>query len=124
MGLKNEKEIYLVGECFWGVEGYFRRLGGIIKTEVGYANGKTEETNHHELWKTDHVVAVYLKYDENKNALAEIIDHLFRIIDPTSLNRQGADIGRQYRTGIYSVDEEVLALVRELVDLKRPGYSK
>lgn len=124
LGNSSIKDIYLAGGCFWGVEGYFQRLDGILETEVGYANGKTEETTYENLKETDHVEALHLKYDENKISLTEIVDHLFRIIDPTSLNKQGGDIGRQYRTGIYSDDEGVLEKVRTLVDLKRKDYNK
>lgn len=124
LGRVSEKEIYLAGGCFWGVEGYFQKLGGIIDTEVGYANGKTEDTTYQDLKKTDHVEALKIKYDENKISLEEIIDHFFRIIDPTSLNKQGNDIGRQYRTGVYSTDEEVLEKVRQLIDSKRQNYNK
>lgn len=124
LGKKNLKEIYLAGGCFWGVEGYFQRLGGIVETEVGYANGKTEDTTYQDLKETDHVEALRLIYDENKISLIEIIDHLFRIIDPTSVNKQGNDIGRQYRTGVYSEDEEVLEEVRSLIDSKRDQYDK
>lgn len=124
LGNSSLKDIYLAGGCFWGVEGYFQRLDGILETEVGYANGKTEETTYEDLKETDHVETLHLKYDENKISLTEIVDHLFRIIDPTSLNKQGGDIGRQYRTGIYSDDEEVLEKVKSLVDLKRKDYDK
>lgn len=124
LGRPSEKEIYLAGGCFWGVEGYFDRLGGILETEVGYANGKTENTTYQDLKETDHVEALYIKYDENKISLTEIIDHLFRIIDPTSVNKQGNDIGRQYRTGVYSEDEEVLEEVRKMIDSKRENYQK
>ncbi len=124
LGTQSIRDIYLAGGCFWGVEGYFQRLAGILETEVGYANGKTAETRYQDLKATDHAEVLYLKYDENKISLTEIIDHLFRIIDPTSLNRQGADIGRQYRTGIYSTDAEVLKRVEELINLKRVLYDK
>lgn len=124
LGNASIKDVYLAGGCFWGVEGYFQRLDGILETEVGYANGKTEETTYEDLKKTDHVEALHVKYDENKISLTEIVDHLFRIIDPTSINKQGGDIGRQYRTGIYSTDDEVLEKVKYLVDLKRKDYEK
>ena len=124
LGSSSVKEIYLAGGCFWGVEGYFQRLDGILETEVGYANGNTEETTYEDLKKTDHVEALYVKYDENKISLTEIVDHLFRIIDPTSVDKQGGDIGRQYRTGIYSTDDAVLDRVKYLVDLKRKDYDK
>lgn len=124
MGGSDIEELYLAGGCFWGVEGYFDKLDGIGETEVGYANGKTVETSYQELPYTDHVEVLRLKYDKNKISLTEIIDHFFRIVDPTSLNRQGNDVGRQYRTGIYSESEETLARVREMIDSKRADYDK
>lgn len=124
LGLSSIKEIYLAGGCFWGVEGYFNRLDGILGTQVGYVNGNTEETSYEALKETDHVEALYIEYDENKISLTEIIDHFFRIIDPTSLNKQGNDIGRQYRTGVYSNDEEVLEKVRQLIELKKSDYPE
>lgn len=124
MGIKDKKEIYLGGGCFWGVEGYFQKLDGVIDTEVGYANGKTEDTVYEKLSETDHAEVLKVTFDENKISLTEIIDHLFRIIDPTSLNRQGNDRGRQYRTGVYSEDKEVLEKVKELISEKQKDYDE
>lgn len=124
LGLRNEKEIYLAGGCFWGVEGYFRKLDGVLDTEVGYANGKTDKTSYKDIKETDHAEVLKLKYDSNKISLAEIIDHYFRIIDPTSLNKQGNDVGRQYRTGVYSKDKEVIKSAKELIEAKKDLYQK
>lgn len=99
------KEIYLAGGCFWGVEAYFRKIYGIIETKVGYANGKVIETNYNLLKQTEHAETVYIRYDSNKIHLAEILDRFERLINPVSLNKQGGDIGVQYRTGIYYVDD-------------------
>ena len=100
--IKNENIIYLEGGCFWGVEGYFAQIPGVIGTEVGYANGKTKETNYHSINQTDHAETLKVIYDSNTISLEEILLHYFRIIDPISIDRQGGDTGRQYRTGIYS----------------------
>lgn len=124
LGNARTEEIYLAGGCFWGVEGYFRQLDGILDTEVGYANGKTEDTTYQDLKNTEHAETLYVKYDANKIALQEIMDHFFRIIDPTILDRQGNDIGRQYRTGVYSNSDEVLEEVKNIVESKRPLYDK
>ena len=124
LGVAKIEEIYLAGGCFWGVEGYFRQLDGILDTEVGYANGKTEDTTYQDLKSTEHAETLYIKYDGNKISLTEIMDHFFRIIDPTILNRQGNDIGRQYRTGVYSKSPEVLAEVSAIIDTKRELYDK
>ena len=124
MGSKSEKEIYLAGGCFWGVEGYFQRLNGILDTEVGYANGNTEDTTYEKIKNTDHAETLRLKYDENKINLTEILEHYFRIIDPTSVNKQGNDVGRQYRTGIYSKDEEVLKFAEEFIAEKQKEFKE
>lgn len=97
----NIKTIYLAGGCFWGTEYYFQNIKGILKTIVGYANGKTEDTNYEIVASTDHSETVKIYYDFSVISLTEILLHFFRIIDPHSVNRQGNDIGRQYRTGIY-----------------------
>lgn len=106
-GYKKKKVIYLAGGCFWGVEGYFTQLDGVLSTEVGYANGNSEETDYHSLKQTDHAETIRIEYNENVISLEELLLHFYRIIDPVSINRQGNDIGRQYRTGIYYEDEEL-----------------
>ena len=95
-------EIYLAGGCFWGLEKYFSRIEGVEETTVGYANGQVESTNY----QTDHAETVHLIYDEENISLREILLYYFRVIDPLSINKQGNDIGRQYRTGVYYVREE------------------
>ena len=117
-------EIYLAGGCFWGVEAYFAKIEGITSTEVGYINGKTEETDYRKLKDTDHAEAVYLTYDANIIKLEDILEYLFRIIDPTSVNKQGNDIGRQYRTGIYYTDENDLKIINDFMELKQSDYEK
>ena len=98
-------EIYLAGGCFWGLEEYFSRIAGVEKTTVGYANGQVESTNYQLIHQTDHAETVHLIYDEEKISLREILLYYFRVIDPLSINKQGNDIGRQYRTGVYYVRE-------------------
>ncbi|MCI5674764.1 MAG: peptide-methionine (R)-S-oxide reductase MsrB [Ezakiella sp.] len=119
MQMENEniKSIYLAGGCFWGVEAYFDRIDGVVEAINGYANGKSEETGYSFLKITDHAETVKIDYDFSKISLAEILLHYFRIIDPTSVNKQGNDEGRQYRTGIYYTSSEDLATI-----LKIYGY--
>ncbi|MGI6644457.1 MAG: peptide-methionine (R)-S-oxide reductase MsrB [Bacilli bacterium] len=95
------KTIYLAGGCFWGIEGYFKRLRGVIDTEVGYANGNSEDTFYCLLKETKHAETVKITYDTNIIRTAELIDRFFMIIDPFSLNEQGNDEGEQYRTGVF-----------------------
>ncbi|WP_373439202.1 peptide-methionine (R)-S-oxide reductase MsrB [Metamycoplasma equirhinis] len=98
-------KIYLAGGCFWGMQAYFSKIKGIIHTNVGYANGLTLETNYHNIKETDHAETLEIEYDENIINIAEIFERYLTLINPYSRNRQGGDIGRQYRTGIYFVDE-------------------
>lgn len=107
----NKKVIYLAGGCFWGVEGYFKKLPGVYETEVGYANGKTDDTDYSRISATDHAETVKVCYDKSVISLEEILLHYFRIIDPFSVNRQGNDIGRQYRTGVYYIDDNDLKII-------------
>lgn len=95
------KEIFLAGGCFWGVESYFAALPGVISTEVGYVNGHSSETTYKDLKQTGHAEAVKICFDSYILSLPELLFHYFRIIDPSSLNQQGNDVGVQYRTGIY-----------------------
>ena len=95
------KKIYLAAGCFWGTQAYFKKIVGVVNTKVGYANGKTEDTDYTRVSNTDHAETLMVEYDEKRISLRKILLHYFRIIDPTSVNRQGEDVGRQYRTGIY-----------------------
>ena len=113
------KEIYLAGGCFWGVDAYFSNLDGVLSTEVGYANGKTPTTTYEELYKTDFAETVKVTFDEEKISLEDILEHFYYIINPFSLNRQGNDLGRQYRTGIYSNNEKDLDFARDFLDQKQ-----
>lgn len=112
----NKKVIYLAGGCFWGVEGYFKKLPGVYETEVGYANGKTDDTDYANVAATDHAETVKVCYDKSKISLEEILLHYFRIIDPLSVNRQGNDIGRQYRTGVYYIDDNDSKIIDKVFD--------
>ena len=108
-------EIYLAGGCFWGLEEYFSRISGVLQTSVGYANGQVETTNYQLIKETDHAETVQVIYDEKAVSLREILLYYFRVIDPLSVNQQGNDRGRQYRTGIYYLNEEDLPTIYGLV---------
>ena len=113
-------EIYLAGGCFWGLEEYFSRIKGVTKTTVGYANGITEATNYQQLHTTDHAETVHVTYDEAVISLTDILRYYFRVIDPLSINRQGNDVGRQYRTGIYySVDTDLPVINKAVASQKK-----
>ena len=108
-------EIYLAGGCFWGLEEYFSRISGVLQTSVGYANGQVETTNYQLIKETDHTETVQVVYDEKVVSLREILLYYFRVIDPLSVNQQGNDCGRQYRTGIYYLDEADLPTINTVV---------
>ena len=118
------KEVYLAGGCFWGGEGYFSQLNGVIETKVGYSNGTTTETNYQKIKSTDHAEVIYLKYNNKILPLNDVLRHYFRIIDPVSVNKQGGDIGRQYRTGIYYVDEETYKEAVDFITILQKEFSK
>ena len=108
-------EIYLAGGCFWGLEEYFSRISGVLQTSVGYANGQVETTNYQLIKETDHAETVQVVYDEKVVSLREILLYYFRVIDPLSVNQQGNDRGRQYRTGIYYLEEANLPTINTVV---------
>jgi peptide methionine sulfoxide reductase msrA/msrB len=118
------KEIYLAGGCFWGVQAYFDKIIGIEYTSVGYANGESDNTDYNSIKKTGHAETVYVVYDPEKITLDELLEYYYRIIDPTSLNKQGNDIGTQYRTGIYYVDEEDKKIIEEVTAKEQTKYSE
>lgn len=123
---QNIKEIYLAGGCFWGAEAFLERIYGVVYSEVGYANGNQPNPTYEQVCSktTDFVETVYIKYDSSKLDLGKLIDQFFLIIDPTSYNKQGGDIGSQYRTGIYSTDEKDLAIANQKLVEYAPRYDK
>lgn len=119
------KEIVLAGGCFWGVEEYISRVSGIIETKVGYANGTKENPTYEEVCTntTGHAEAVYIKFDENIISLEDLLNRFWRIIDPTLKNRQGPDIGSQYRTGIYYIDKKDLPIIMKTYNEQKGKYG-
>lgn len=118
------KSIVLGGGCFWGVEAYFKQLEGVTDTEVGYINGIGETTYKEVCEGSGHTEAVLLKYDEEVISLKKILDHFFNIIDPTSINKQGPDVGVQYRTGIYNFNPEQLPFIENYISVRQKEYQK
>lgn len=118
------REIWLAGGCFWGVEAYFARLDGVLRTSVGYANGRGIHPCYEEIASTGHAETVQIIYDSSRISLQTLLEHFFKIIDPTSRNRQGHDRGTQYRTGIYSRDPADLETARAVVAAEQKKYRK
>ena len=101
------KEIYFAGGFFWGTEHYFKLVNGVVATEVGYANGHTENPTYQDVCtdKTGFAETVHITYDPKVISLEFLTEMYFKAIDPTSVNQQGHDKGTQYRTGIYYTDD-------------------
>lgn len=120
------KEIILAGGCFWGIEEYMSRIDGVMETKVGYANGTTRNPSYEEVCKgnTGHAEACIIKYDENIISLDELLNKFWKVIDPTSLNKQGGDMGHQYRTGIYYIDDTDLPVIKRSLEEEQKKYDK
>ena len=118
------KTIVFAGGCFWGVEAYFKQITGVTNTEVGYIAGPGA-TNYQEVCGgIGHAEAVLIEYNNDLVKLPKLMDHLFNIIDPTSINKQGPDIGVQYRSGIYNYNESDLTIINEYIQKRAPEYRR
>ncbi|MBE0700773.1 MAG: peptide-methionine (S)-S-oxide reductase MsrA [Acholeplasmataceae bacterium] len=111
------KSIVLAGGCFWGVEAYFKQLKGVVETSVGYVDGNKRNPTYLEVCDgyASHTEACEVTYDEKVISLEKILDHFFRIINPYSVNRQGHDVGNQYRSGIYYNDDQDEDLIYDIM---------
>lgn len=119
-------EIYFAGGCFWGVEGYFSRLTGVVSAQSGYANGTTVNPSYEEVVRhnTGHAETVKVVFEPQVISLETLLQHFFRMIDPTTLNRQGNDIGSQYRSGIYSTNAHDQAVVAQALVRLQAKYTQ
>ena len=120
------KEIYLAGGCFWGTEHYFKQIEGVEATEVGFANGHTENPTYKEVYtdQTGFAETVYVKYDADVVSLDFLLQMFFKAIDPTSLNKQGHDEGTRYRTGVYYTDAGDLAVIDKVFAAEQQKYQQ
>ena len=97
-----QKALFGAG-CFWGVEEHFRTIKGVTKTEVGYSGGKTKNPTYESVCyeNTDHAEVLLVEFDEDLISYESLVDEFWKCHDPTTLDRQGPDVGRQYRSVIY-----------------------
>lgn len=118
------KSIVFAGGCFWGVEAYFKQLNGVTATLTGYINGEGYASYEEVCNASGHAEAVHITFDEEVISFKKLLDHLFNIIDPTSINKQGNDKGVQYRTGIYNYTPEMLELIRGYISIRQSEFNK
>ena len=104
--------------CFWSPEIKFSKLKGVSKTEVGYCGGNTENTTYEEVCtgNTNHAEVVKLEFDSSQISYSEILNYFFEIHDPTSLNFQGLDIGTQYRSEIFYLDDNQKKIAESILE--------
>jgi peptide-methionine (S)-S-oxide reductase len=122
--MKTEKAT-LGGGCFWCVEAVYERLPGILSVVSGYAGGETENPTYEDICtgKTGHAEVVQIEYDPAKISYEKIIDLFWDAHDPTTLNRQGNDVGTQYRSIILTASEDEARVARESKDRAQPKFN-
>lgn len=106
------KTIYLAGGCLWSVQYFMNTIPGVIKTEAGRANGSTDTLDGP---YNGYAECVKVTYDETKLSVPDLMAYLFEIIDPYSVDHQGMDYGKKYRTGVYSQEKESLEEARRFI---------
>ena len=120
------KEIYFAGGCFWGTEHFFKQIEGVLETEVGFANGHTENPTYKEVYtdQTGFAETVYVKYNPDVVSLEFLLNMFFKAIDPTSLNKQGEDEGTRYRTGVYYTNDDDLTVIEKVFSQEQQNYKQ
>jgi peptide-methionine (S)-S-oxide reductase len=119
----SRKTVYLAGGCFWGLEELFREQPGVLDTEVGYTGGDNENPDYEN--HPGHAEALAITYDDKKTNYDNILDFFFRIHDPTTMNRQGNDVGSSYRSAIfYQNDEELISAKKMIKKVDESGLYK
>ena len=111
--------------CFWGPEIKFSKLDGVIKTEVGYCGGNSDKTTYEEVCSgtTNHAEVVRLEFDPKIISYEKILSYFFEIHDPTTLNYQGPDMGTQYRSEIFYMNENQKKIAKKIIEENNIKYS-
>lgn len=109
------KTAVFAGGCFWGMEELIRKLDGVVRTEVGYTGGENAQPTYDN--HPGHAEAVKIEYDPSKITYQALLDFFFRVHDPTTLNRQGNDVGTSYRSAIFYNDESEKVEAERFIDI-------
>ena len=115
----------LAAGCFWGPEIKFSKITGVLKTEVGYCGGNNSQTTYKEVCtgKTNHAEVVRIEFDNQIISYEQILDYFFKIHDPTTLNQQGYDIGTQYRSEIFYLNDKQKKIAQKIIDEENARLS-
>ncbi len=113
--MNNYKKAYIAGGCFWGMEDLFRKRSGVIDTEVGYQGGQNDNPTYRN--HPGHAEGIEITYDPAATSFKELLDYFFRIHNPTTVDRQGNDIGSSYRSAIFFQNEEEKQIAEEMIAL-------
>ncbi|MBV8544806.1 MAG: peptide-methionine (S)-S-oxide reductase MsrA [Acidobacteria bacterium] len=116
----------LAGGCFWGVEELVRKLPGVVDTTVGYAGGTLDKPRYEDVksGRTGHAESLQIVFDPSKISYDDILDFFFRLHDPTTANRQGNDIGTQYRSAIFYHDESQRDAAQRAITRAQPKWPR
>ena len=114
--------IVLAGGCFWGMEDLFRQQPGVADTEVGYTGGANDNPTYEQ--HPGHAEALAITYDPKQTDLSALLDYFFRIHDPTTVDRQGNDVGTSYRSAIFYASDEQLAAAKQAIQRNQQHWSR
>lgn len=125
--VKMSKQTLMVGAgCFWGVELSFSKIPGVTSTAVGYAGGQTDAPTYEDVCRknTGHAEVVLIEFDDEIITKKALLEHFFKMHDPTTLNRQGPDVGSQYRSVVFVESEEDAILVETAIQSAQVHFSQ
>ncbi|NTW30832.1 MAG: peptide-methionine (S)-S-oxide reductase MsrA [Candidatus Moranbacteria bacterium] len=126
MNTQQTETAYFAGGCFWGVEYWMKRLDGVLSVRSGYMGGTVQNPTYEEVCtgKTGHAETVEVIFDSKRVSYRDLVRRFFEIHDPTELNRQGPDIGTQYRSAVFYTDEDQKRTAESLIGILREnGYD-